>query len=231
MQRIKDIFSNNRRLLYGILLHIALIWLALILSYNSYKDLMQRIEPLTRVVRDSITATFHWVILIFSGLYLILFIGEKRDSIFLAIWRYVFLIFIYGILLNLIFFSKGRDVFIPLNLSIFYFIILLTLCFGISKAAILEAKDLVNLQDWLPPIAYRFLMNNLPNVKSYIKKKPSALFIIAFMALLIICAFLLVFKAEKAAEELANIAFFSLVIGVGIEVYQLIKYGEKGGKE
>ena len=34
------------------------------------------------------------------------------------------------------------------------------------------------------------------------------------------------------AEDLANIAYFSIVIGVGIEVYQLLRYGEKDkGKE
>jgi hypothetical protein len=41
---------------------------------------------------------------------------------------------------------------------------------------------------------------------------------------LIICEFLLIFKAEKAAEQLANVAYFSLVVGVGIELYQMIKH-------
>ncbi|MBW1738328.1 MAG: hypothetical protein JRJ69_12450 [Deltaproteobacteria bacterium] len=44
------------------------------------------------------------------------------------------------------------------------------------------------------------------------------------MVLIISCAFLLVFKAQNAAEEVANVAYFFLVIGVGIEVYRTIRY-------
>src|SRR4030042_1063679 len=97
---------------------------------------------------------------------------------------------------------------IPINLSIVYFVILL-----------------------LPGIVLTRYVNNIENL---IKEKPSVPFIIAFsvpfiiafMALLVICAFLLVFKAEKVAAQIANIAFFLLVTGVGIEVYRIIKYGE-----
>ena len=40
--------------------------------------------------------------------------------------------------------------------------------------------------------------------------------ILGFMILLISCAFLLIFKAEETAEEVANVAYFFLVIGVGM---------------
>jgi hypothetical protein len=33
-------------------------------------------------------------------------------------------------------------------------------------------------------------------------------------------------NAEKIAEHVANVAYFLLVIGVGIEVYRLIRQGE-----
>jgi len=72
-----------------------------------------------------------------------------------------------------------------------------------------------------PPSVHEWILS----MKRYLQGKPSAPFIILFMVLLVICAFLLVFKLEKLAEHLANIAYFALVIGVGIEVYQLIKAG------
>jgi len=209
------------------------------LGYNSYKEF----EPLPKIVKASIKATFPWAILIFSGIYFIAKCwrrevkAREKIEIFLTRWQYVFVITFYAILLNLIFFSKGKNVFIPLNLSVLYFVILLTILLGLSRLFFVGnlASNLQPLtsnlqplasriQDWLPPIVYKFLMSNLPRVRSYIKEKPSAPFIIAFMFLLIICAFLLIFKAEKAAEQLANIAYFSLVVGVGIEFYQMIKH-------
>jgi hypothetical protein len=206
------------------------------LGYNSFKKIMWDIEPLTRAVRDSIKATFPWAILIFSGLYFIRkgwrrgVEGREKIDIFLTPGQYAYVITFYAILLNLFSFSKGKNVFIPLNLSVLYFVIILLCLFGLSR--LFYFKNLTSnpqpltskIQDWLPPIVYRFLMSNLPRVHSYIKEKPSAPFIIAFMFLLIICAFLLIFKAEKAAEQLANIAYFSLVVGVGIELYQMIKH-------
>jgi hypothetical protein len=47
-----------------------------------------------------------------------------------------------------------------------------------------------------------------------------------FMILLLSCAFLLIIKLEPVAEQIANIAYFLLVIGVGIEFYQLMKEGK-----
>ncbi|MBI4654814.1 MAG: hypothetical protein HY752_07470 [Nitrospirae bacterium] len=239
-----------KKLFFGVILHALILWAALALGYNSYKEFMREIEPLSREVKDSIKAIFPWAILLFSSLYFIFIRLRKTfetnrtnetnetnktfnpQPIFLNISQYVFMLTLYGVLINVFFFSKGRDILIPLNLSVLYSVILLTILLGLSRLFYFEnlASNLQPLtsriQDWLPPIIYRFLMNNLPKVQSYVKEKPSAPFIIAFMALLIICALLLIFKVEKAAEQLANIAYFSLVVGVGIELYQMIKYGK-----
>jgi len=204
--RIRE--SVKKKLLWGAIIHAILLWAALALGYNSYKEFMREFEPLTRAVRDSIKATFPWAVLIFSSLYFIFSIRRKIGGFFLTTWQYLYITIFYAILLNLIFFSKGRDILIPINLSIVYFVILL-----------------------LPGIVLTRYVNNIENL---IKEKPSVPFIIAFsvpfiiafMALLVICAFLLVFKAEKVAEQIANIAYFLLVTGVGIEVYRIIKYGE-----
>lgn len=225
-----------KKLFWGVIIHAGVLWLALSLGYGSYKEFMKGIEPLTGDVKALIKAAFPWAILIFSGLYFIVrgwkreVEGREKLGIFLTAGQYGYVITFYTILLNLFFFSKGRDIFIPLNLSVVYSVILLTVLLGLSRLLYFEnlTSDLRSLisktQDWLPPIIYRFLQANLPKAQAYIKEKPSAPFIIGFMILLIICAFLLIFKHEKTAERVANIAYFSLVIGVGIEVYQLIRY-------
>lgn len=57
----------------------------------------------------------------------------------------------------------------------------------------------------------------------YFQEKPSAPYIMLFMILLLFCAFLLTIKLEPVAEQVANIAYFLLVVGVGIEFYQVMK--------
>jgi hypothetical protein len=54
--------------------------------------------------------------------------------------------------------------------------------------------------------------------------------ILTFMGLLILCALLLIFHLEPFAEQLANIAYFALVIGVGIKFVKFIKE-ERQGKD
>ena len=57
----------------------------------------------------------------------------------------------------------------------------------------------------------------------YFHKKPSAPYIMLFIILLLSCAILMMVKLEPIAEQVANVAYFLLVVGVGIEFYQLIK--------
>ena len=61
--------------------------------------------------------------------------------------------------------------------------------------------------------------------------KSSKLCIVGFTIFLILCAFLLVFRLEKIANELANIAYFLLVIGVGIEFYNLLRYKDENKRD
>lgn len=59
------------------------------------------------------------------------------------------------------------------------------------------------------------------SLKSYFKERPSAGFLLGFMILLALCSILLIFKQEKIARGLANIAYLLLVIGVGVEAYHI----------
>ena len=63
----------------------------------------------------------------------------------------------------------------------------------------------------------------------FFAKDFARLFIVSFMVLLISCAFLLILKKEKIAEEVANVAYFSLVIGVVIELVLMIKQRKPAG--
>jgi len=69
------------------------------------------------------------------------------------------------------------------------------------------------------PLGYRLMAKFF----IYIKQEPADSFIIAFMLLLVICTLLLIFKLDLIAEKLANIAYFVLVIGVGIKLVKLVK--------
>lgn len=62
---------------------------------------------------------------------------------------------------------------------------------------------------------------------NFFRKDLARVFILGFMILLISCAFLLIFKAEKTAEQVANVAYFLLVIGVGMKFVSMIRRKNK----
>jgi len=76
----------------------------------------------------------------------------------------------------------------------------------------------LEIQRFEPP-GYRLMAKAF----TYIKQEPANGFIIAFMVLLMLCAFLLIFKLDPIAEQLANLAYFALVVEVGIKLFKLVK--------
>ena len=244
MNRLRDTYLKNKDLLWGALVHGGILWGALSLAYNSYKEYMREYDPLSMAIRDSIKAMFPLAILIFVILYILYGIGRKGDG-YPSFKQYVIIFFLQFIIINPLVFHKGSHIIIPSNLSLLYFAILLFVWGGFKRFIFIETSKLA--RELIPPIIYHQFERNLPQlrgyfyevfernkprIKAYFKEKPSAPFIIAFMSMLIFCAFLLIIKQEEMAEDLANIAYFSIVIGVGIEVYQLLRYGEKDkGKE
>ena len=86
----------------------------------------------------------------------------------------------------------------------------------------------------LPQQIYRLLQvlqENMPLLREYCKKRPSVPYIVSFLALFMLCSCLLILNARKEAEFVANVAYFLFIVGVGIEIYYLIKCGKRGNRE
>jgi len=61
-------------------------------------------------------------------------------------------------------------------------------------------------------------------IKKYLKENPGAPFIIAFIAMLITCSILVAYKRISSANKLAIYAFYSLVIGVALQLIASIRH-------
>lgn len=224
MQRIKDIFFSNKQILWGAIIHSCLLLGALVFAYNSHKEYMRHhVFPIPMELRLLIKATFPWAIMIFIILFVLYGIWRRERENYPTLRQYIVIFGLQAIIVNLVFFFKGPHILIVQNLALFYFAVLLAIWGVIGRLIIIDKTGWV--QELLPPIVYRPLQRNIPWIREYVRKKPVALFVAGFMALLMICAFLLIFKEKKIAEQIADIAYVLLIIGIGIEIYQLIKYG------
>ncbi len=91
-------------------------------------------------------------------------------------------------------------------------------------------KKLVSSFFWLYFEYFSLVKLKLPySVVKFFREDFARLFMVMFMILLIFCAFLLIFKKEKIAEEAANVAYFLLVIGVVIEFVLMMKQRKHAG--
>jgi len=68
---------------------------------------------------------------------------------------------------------------------------------------------------------------HLPRIKGYLRDNPGASFIIGFQVLLIVCAGLLILGNSVWAEGVAVVAYFSLVIGVVLQLVSFLRHGER----
>jgi len=68
----------------------------------------------------------------------------------------------------------------------------------------------------------------VPRIKRYFRDNPGASFVIGFQILLLVCAGLLILGNSVWAEGVAVAAYFSLVIGVGLQLFSLIHRHGRG---
>ncbi|MFQ5821149.1 MAG: hypothetical protein ACE5I5_14245 [Candidatus Heimdallarchaeota archaeon] len=66
----------------------------------------------------------------------------------------------------------------------------------------------------------------LPRIKRYLRDNPGASFIIGFQILLLVCAGLLILGNSVWAEGVAVVAYFSLVIGVVLQLISFLRHRE-----
>jgi len=66
----------------------------------------------------------------------------------------------------------------------------------------------------------------LPRIERYLRDNPGASFVIGFQILLLVCAGLLILGNSVWAEGVAVAAYFSLVIGVVLQLISFLRHGE-----
>lgn len=172
---------------------------AFIAAYISYNEIIAHIRGkyvLSYTLREEIKGTFPWTVLTFTALYIINSAGPGRKKGYLTIQQYITIFVSQIIISNLVFLPKGVHVIVVLNCSYLYLAIFL--------------------------LAWNKISVHKP---SFTTENLSQPLFIAFMGLLAACAFLLISGQEKSAEMLANIAYCTLAVAAGIEIFQLFKRG------
>jgi len=71
----------------------------------------------------------------------------------------------------------------------------------------------------------------LPKIKNYFRRNPETLFIVVFQVLLLVCVGLFISGNSFWAEGLAVVAYFSLVIGVVLQLISFLRHRESESEE
>lgn len=223
MARPKSTVSINKDLIWSILIHVAILYCALLLAYVSYKVVSAYLYGrffLSYDERVEIKGNFLWIVLLFVVVHIFYSTGynKKKYSNFLD---YSKIILSLAVISNIICISKSYHITIVLNLSLLYFTFLLLLWSYVKKVIENTLEGGLEISD-----------KSISEYLAYFCKKPSAPFILVFIALLASCTFIsLVSNSEKSVSGGSTVAYCALVIGVGIEVYQLFCHGSGEEKE
>ena len=67
----------------------------------------------------------------------------------------------------------------------------------------------------------------LPRIKNYFRRNPEILFIVGFQVILLVCAGSLILGNSFCAEGVAVVAYFSLVIGVVLQLISFLRHRER----
>ena len=130
-----------------------------------------------------------------------------------AIPKFIILCFISGFSILIFLYAASL-------LSDFHFIVdlwtFIFLIFGVAVIAEVGVLALRFIAQRLMPLKPKSgqLITWTKDAIKKAKLNSGTTYIFIFMCLLVICAFLLIFEAEKAAEQFANVTYFLLAIGV-----------------
>ena len=235
IEQMCQVLTNHKRIMWNVLLHATFFSLSLILSYNSYKEYVRGVNNIHEFpleLKIAIKATLPLSIFVFVALFVFFTILLNKKNNYLSFWQYTSLIIIQSVIVNLIFFLSGIHILIIQNLALFYLTIFLFVWSGLRRVIMLDTTSWLVRN--LPQQIYRLLQvlqENMPLLREYCKKRPSVPYIVSFLALFMLCSCLLILNARKEAEFVANVAYFLFIVGVGIEIYYLIKCGKRGNRE
>ncbi len=208
---------SAREKIMSVLGHMLVLWGALIVAYNGFKKITRVYwGPLAQSLKSDIKLCFIWVIISFGVLLLVYLLKKKQDDL-PSVSHYSYLFILHILVINLIAYQKDWALITIINSAELIFIIIL---------AVLHKYRLYLISAWREK--FGALVVKQVDSKVFLALTNSRNYILAFVIILVTCAFLLMFKAEKVAEELANAAYFAILIGVGIEFYKG-RRGEKGG--
>ncbi len=166
-QNIKKI--NNRDLIKYSLIHTLLVWVSLLFAYNSYREWMKNVvgTPISADIKSNLKASFPDAIFAFVIIYLMIILWQNRKIGYLSFKQYAILFVFQAVLINVLFYSGGRNILIVQNLSLLYLTIILFLG-AIVKRFIIIYEDII--ED-----VGRKIENILIKSSTYISKKLKSL--------------------------------------------------------
>ncbi|MCL4872997.1 hypothetical protein KJ039_02840 [bacterium] len=175
---------------------LGILALSLFLSYNTYKEIMRALSPLSMELRDALKASFPEALLIFATCFLLsrpLF--RKKRMLFL----------IYGAAVNAFFYLKGGPYLFVHNIGLAWFA-LLSWAFSAFARLALRTDAGENFPAWAREA--RRLASDLPGV-----------FFFLFFISIASCGALAVLQHGPAAKTLADVSYFLLLSGLITEFF------------
>jgi hypothetical protein len=115
---IKDVF-----------IYVTSALISLILAYNSSKWWLRQMEriPITADLKLAIKAPFPWTILICVAVYLVVTFWKGKRIIRFSFKEYGLVFLLQVLLINLLFYNRGKEILIAQNLSLLYLLIIVFL--------------------------------------------------------------------------------------------------------
>ncbi|MEK7680118.1 MAG: hypothetical protein AAB356_07990 [Deltaproteobacteria bacterium] len=222
--KIDGLYVYKRRL-WGALAHAFCLWAALAISYNSYKAAVKGHAPLSREMRDSIQSAFPWAVFVFMALYLAFMSVSRSKGRLLSVKHYLYAGAIYIGLINILFLKKGKAALIILDSSAFLFVFTLILLSWAAGFAVAPPADGGHAKR---PSWFFVVITGISGIYNRLRTRPAALFTGAAVSLILLSAVLLSIRQAKPALNTAYASFILLAVGVGIEVYNLVRGPKRG---
>lgn len=195
---------SARLLIKRLAAELGILALSLFLAYNTYKEVMRALSPLSMELRGALKDSFPEALLIFATCSLLsrpLF--SKRRLLLL----------IYGVAVNAYFYLKGGHYLFVHNIAIAYFI-LLSWTFAALPGLAPGTDAGENLPAWAREA--RKLTSDLPSV-----------FFFLFFISIPLCGALAVLQHDSAAKSLADVSYFLLLSGLASELFSPRRCKEK----